>query len=119
MRKNLRSHMLSVAGVVLLTVAALTACASVESNIGAPAEVPTSNPPASPSPQEVAGDGLHGDPESFQQFMMTCMAEAGWAVVAAPDGAVSPADSSSSAEPAFNDALTGCIEDAAIPYLDE
>lgn len=118
MRKDVRSHMLSAAGVVLLTVAALTACTSADADDGVPPKEPTSSPPASTSPQEDTSGGLRSDPEAFQRFMMTCMDEKGWAVVAARDGAVSPADESYSAEPAFNDALTECVEDAAIPYLE-
>ncbi len=47
--------------------------------------------------------------------MTECMANEGWTVVSAPDGAVSPADAADEADPAFNEAIVTCMEEAAPP----
>ncbi len=110
----MQSKLVATIGVILLTVGALTACSAVNGDASPRSADPTSSPRGtSPSYQGQTTGGLHADPEIFHRFMIDCMADEGWAVVGTPTGAVSPVDDADSADPAFNDAITGCLEQAA------
>lgn len=108
----MRLRLLPSAGAILIAVAALTGCASASGNV-MPPEAPTSTDGTNGGEPGGDGTGARVDPRRFQALMTECMADEGWTVVSAPDGAVKPADAADETDPRFNEAIVICMEQAA------